>query len=401
MILTTKQEEGLKIAVARYKNNEKYTCIAGYAGTGKSTLIKYIIAALDVDPDKDVCYVAFTGKAATVLKQKGCANAITAHKLLYYARPMPDGTYRFERKKSLDYRIVVVDEVSMLPADMWQLLLSHQAYIIATGDPGQLPPIEKENDNHVLDNPHVFLDEVMRQAKDSEIIRLSMWIREGKSVNTFPCNKEQVQIFSPNEVVSGMYNWADQILCATNNKRNLINNFIREQKGYGPEPDIGDKIIGLHNHWDCFSTSGDWVLTNGTIGTITDFYKEDFYIPRYICENPITLMFTSMKIDDEDNFGNLPIDYKALTTGTPALNGRQSYLLAKWNKNPNNIKKYIDPPYDFAYAYAITTWKAQGSEWEKVLGCEEDFPFDKDTHKRFLYTMATRASKKLVIITKN
>ena len=31
MILTKKQEEGLKIAVARYKDREKYTCIAGYA----------------------------------------------------------------------------------------------------------------------------------------------------------------------------------------------------------------------------------------------------------------------------------------------------------------------------------------------------------------------------------
>lgn len=31
MILTHKQEEGLKIAVARYKQNEKYTCISGYA----------------------------------------------------------------------------------------------------------------------------------------------------------------------------------------------------------------------------------------------------------------------------------------------------------------------------------------------------------------------------------
>ena len=31
MILTKKQEEGLKIAVARYKQNKKYTCIAGYA----------------------------------------------------------------------------------------------------------------------------------------------------------------------------------------------------------------------------------------------------------------------------------------------------------------------------------------------------------------------------------
>ena len=31
MILTNKQEEGLKIAIARYKNKERYTCISGYA----------------------------------------------------------------------------------------------------------------------------------------------------------------------------------------------------------------------------------------------------------------------------------------------------------------------------------------------------------------------------------
>lgn len=66
MKLTKKQEEGLKIAVARYKNREPWTCISGYAGTGKSTLVKFIIAALNVDPE-DVCYIAFTGKAATVL----------------------------------------------------------------------------------------------------------------------------------------------------------------------------------------------------------------------------------------------------------------------------------------------------------------------------------------------
>ena len=43
MILNKQQEKGLKIAVERYRNGEPWTCIAGYAGTGKSTLIKFII----------------------------------------------------------------------------------------------------------------------------------------------------------------------------------------------------------------------------------------------------------------------------------------------------------------------------------------------------------------------
>ena len=57
MVLTNKQEQGLKIAIDRYKNNERFTVISGYAGTGKSTLVKYLIAALNVRED-DVCYAA-------------------------------------------------------------------------------------------------------------------------------------------------------------------------------------------------------------------------------------------------------------------------------------------------------------------------------------------------------
>ena len=50
--------------------------------------------------------------------------------------------------------------------------------------------------------------------------------------------------------------------------------------------------------------------------------------------------------------------------------------------------------------YAITCHKAQGSEWDKVLVIEENFPFAKVDHARWLYTAATRAAEKLVIVTK-
>ena len=225
MILTRKQEEGLRIAVQRYKDNEKYTCIAGYAGSGKSTLIRFIISALGVDQDREVAYVAYTGKAANVLQAKGCPNATTAHKLLYKAKPLPNGTFIFEEKSLNDsnLRVIVVDEVSMLPKKMWDLLISHGIYVIAAGDPGQLPPIDKDADNHILEKPHVFLDEIMRQAQDSEIIRFSMWIREGKPMSQFPCSNQQVMIIKPQDMVTGMFTWADQIICSTNAKRMEIN----------------------------------------------------------------------------------------------------------------------------------------------------------------------------------
>ena len=55
-------------------------------------------------------------------------------------------------------------------------------------------------------------------------------------------------------------------------------------------------------------------------------------------------------------------------------------------------------PYEFTYGYCITCWKAQGSQWGKVLVIEEAFPFDIETHQRFIYTAATRAIEKLVLI---
>lgn len=391
MILTAKQEEGLQIAVSRYKEHEPYTCISGYAGTGKSTLIKFIIAALGFLPD-EVCYVAYTGKAAQVLKQKGCSNPITAHKLLYKAKPMPNGTYKFVPKISLEeeYKIIVVDEVSMLPKPMWDRLLAHRIHVIAMGDPFQLPPIDKDSDNKILEHPHIFLDEIMRQAYDSEIIRFSMWIREGKPINQFPASGQQVMVVKPEQVLTGMYDWADQILCATNAQRNDINKFMREMKGFGVEPEVGDKIISLRNQWEFLSAApGLSPLTNGAIGTITASQKSSISVPFWISNASIPVLYTTIIDENNEQFDYIPIDYTALTTGEKFLTGKQEYQMRKSDKCP-------DPPFEFTYAYGITVHKAQGSEWDKVLVYEERFPFEKEEHARWAYTAATRASEKLV-----
>ena len=50
-----------------------------------------------------------------------------------------------------------------------------------------------------------------------------------------------------------MYNWADQIICATNNTRIAVNQAIRNNLGYSDSPQEGDKIITMRNHWDILS----------------------------------------------------------------------------------------------------------------------------------------------------
>lgn len=100
-------------------------------------MVKYIISALKVNPERDVAYCALTGKAATMLKQKGCPNAVTAHKLLYKAELHEDNTYSFYPRDFLEkpYKVIVCDEISMLPQPMWEQLLKHPVYIIGLGDP--------------------------------------------------------------------------------------------------------------------------------------------------------------------------------------------------------------------------------------------------------------------------
>ena len=372
-------------------------CWLRLTGSGTSTLVTFFFAALGVDLHEDVAYVAFTGKAATVLAQKGCPNAITAHKLLYDACQQSDGSYIFIPKEELDkdFKVIVVDEVSMLPIRMWEQLLSHHVYVLALGDPFQLPPISKNDNNYVLEHPHVFLDEIMRQAQESEIIRFSMHIREGKSVSSYRADNKEVMILSPKDLYKDVYLWADQVLCATNDKRIEVNNLFREYKGFGAEPEIGDKIIGLHNRWEFCSRDGrDMPLTNGTIGTITSFRKKSIWLPRYVSSFPYLYMYTNMDAEDGSIFKSIPIDYLCLKEGKRTLTEKQLMMMKRSKRFP------YGPPYDFAYAYAITYWKAQGSQWDKVLALEEGHPFDRETHLKAIYTAITRASKKLVWVTR-
>ena len=98
--------------------------------------MKFIVDALGIDKSY-VCYIAYTGKAAKVLKDKGCPNAMTAHRLLYTSYPKNDGTFYHKIKRPLDfpYKLIVVDEISMLPKHIWELLLSHHIPVICLGDP--------------------------------------------------------------------------------------------------------------------------------------------------------------------------------------------------------------------------------------------------------------------------
>lgn len=391
MELTKKQEEGLKIAVARHKNREKYTVISGYAGTGKSTLVRFIIDALDVDEDK-VAYATYTGKAAEVLRKKGNPNAMTLHRLLYDSIPRQGGGFIRIPKKQLDYDIVVVDEVSMVPKTMVDMLLAHRVYILFLGDPGQLPQIDKKEAHNLLDHPHVFLDEVMRQAVESEIIQLTMKIRNGEDI-PFMHGKEVI-VVPKAELVTGHLTWADIIICATNKTRHNMNKQKRELLGYSGVLQTGERIIVKRNYWEDCDEDGN-ALVNGTVGTVANPYESFVRIPSYVKNDrrDLPLIGCIFTPDGGKSFDTFEIDKDYLLKEEPCVDWRVSYQLGKLKPKIGDIL-----PKQATYGYALTCHAAQGSEFDKVLVIEESFPFDKTEHQRWLYTAVSRSAEKCVLV---
>lgn len=390
MELTEKQEKGLDIILKRYNLGLGYTTIAGYAGTGKSTLVKFAIAALGVSPDK-VAYATFTGKAAEVLRKKGNEGACTLHRLLYDHIPKPGGGFIRKPKMSLDYKVVVVDEVSMAPKSMIDMLLRHRVYVIFLGDPFQLPMIDKNESHNLLQEAHIFLDEVMRQAAESEIIQISMKIRNGEKID-FMKGKEAI-IIPKKELVDGHLTWADQIICATNTTRENINKQMRDIYGYSGLPQDGEKLICLRNYWDDVSNSGD-ALVNGTTGILQNPFESFRRMPSFVQPQDIAIIQGNFITSDGSEFNSVEIDKRFIMENVKCITDNK--ILYRLGKMKEKIGDVV--PREFAFGYAITCHKSQGSEWDKVLVIEEKFPYKEEEHARWLYTAVTRASEKLVLV---
>src|SRR5262245_66016390 len=149
----------------------------GYAGTGKTTLAKHIAEGVD----GKVLFAAFTGKAAQVMRNKGCQGASTIHSLIY--KTLESGVEEpsfelWDEAPASRAKLIVIDECSMVDAELGRDLKSFAVPLLVLGDPAQLPPIQ--GGGYFTDaQPDAMLTEVHRQAQDDPIVRLSMDIRAG------------------------------------------------------------------------------------------------------------------------------------------------------------------------------------------------------------------------------
>src|SRR6201997_1847359 len=150
----------------------------GFAGTGKTTLARHVAEGVD----GEVKFAAFTGKAALGVRNKGCDGASPIHSLIYRARESGVEQPSFELwddAPASKAKLIVIDECSMVDAELGRDLLSFGVPVLVLGDPAQLPPIQ--GGGFFTDaEPDAMLTEVHRQAADDPIIHLSMAVREGE-----------------------------------------------------------------------------------------------------------------------------------------------------------------------------------------------------------------------------
>lgn len=246
IILTHQQKDAMRTVIKRLDNSEKITTIAGYAGSGKTTLISYIIEEMNLM--SNTVFISYTGRASLVLRDRGLP-ATTIHKLIYETKVnkrTKEITFHKKYKLEPHIKLIVIDEISMVPERLLKDLAGYGIPVIGLGDPFQLPPVEGE-DNGLLNNPHSFLYEIHRQAKDSEIINLSMRIRNGEILKPFRGNN--VAVIKKDILKVESMQAADQIICGKNSTRRNINNYFREEilKRKSQYPVKGDKLVCTKN----------------------------------------------------------------------------------------------------------------------------------------------------------
>ncbi|HEY6254377.1 MAG TPA: AAA family ATPase, partial [Xanthobacteraceae bacterium] len=216
----------------------------GYAGTGKTTLAKHIAEGAD----GKVLFAAFTGKAALVMRRKGCAGASTIHSLIY--RPIESETEiptfeLWDDAPAGSAALIVIDECSMVDPELGRDLMSFKVPLLVLGDPAQLPPIQGGG-FFTEAAPDAMLTEVHRQAQDDPIVRLSMDIRAGQRLVPGEYGASQVvrrDALDPQRVLD-----ADQVLVGRNVTRRAYNARMRERRGFNqPLPMLGDKLVCLRN----------------------------------------------------------------------------------------------------------------------------------------------------------
>lgn len=349
----------------------KVMIMTGGPGTGKTFTFNSILKALDYLPH-EIALASPTGKAATRMAYSTGRPATTIHRLLQY-QPQ-EGCFAHGYKNKLPYRLIVIDEASMIDIRLAASLFSaidNEAQLILVGDKDQLPSVGPGN---VLKDiiasgvvPVAELLQIHRQDEHSWIALNSAKINQGQMPTIDPDSKDffWIEAQDPTDVrgkiidlvaneipVKHGINPNDIQVLAPVKKGECgvakLNEALRDKINPRTDDDRstfrgfqqGDKVIHLRNNYQLG-------VFNGETGIAVEVSKAD-----------------KLVIVD---FGDRRVEYDAASLE------------------------------QLAHAYVLTIHKSQGSEWPVVV-----MPVHSTHHymlsRNLLYTGLTRAAKMVFLV---
>lgn len=456
--LTTQQQQVLAKIKIFMESDASVFILRGYAGTGKTTMIKQIVDY--VLQDRDVELMAPTGRAARVLQTKTGHLAKTVHKTIYSSaallakevQDVAESEFKlcFPIKITDGNIVAIVDEASMLCSlkraqeifvfgtdNLMDDLLTYVrpsfgGKVIFVGDPMQLPPIGESVSNALnadffeqkgLKVMQAELTEVLRQTGDSVILKNAMQIRnllkkEKRNRLVFEKKKGDMESLPSGELLKKYIETRKQtkkddsvVICFSNRSASKYNKDIRKEL-YGeeePELQVGDVLLVNQNNYRLDIMNGEFV----PVLYVGEKVRQS--APVYVQESGnkirkvIELEFVHIQVFNSQNERQdcmLLLDL--LNNENPSLGiDEQRALFINFRMRNPNLKPrteeftnalMADPYFNCLkakYGYAVTGHKCQGGEWDNVFIDYCGRTGLSDDCLRWAYTATTRARKLL------
>jgi len=294
---------------------EKIVLLSGSAGTGKTTLTKYICNYYS-ENNKTICAIAPTHKSKkiidTIVNEKSIIKVPTYTVASFLGKIKEHsyiGTKKYSDpilKKIQGYYLFIVDEVSMISDKDLKIIINYiknsDKRLLIIGDPYQIPcpsspvvhymtdtiDIIRRSDSFVFSDTNIIkihLTEIIRQNKCSPILQLACYVRDNID-NEFTIestNYSNKYIISP-EKIYDLYKlyyenhpYSTKIIAYTNQSVRIHNIEVRKKLGFNDMFVINDLLTGYNN-----SGWPEYFIENGQDYIITDnIYTDTYSINKY------------------------------------------------------------------------------------------------------------------------
>ena len=430
------------------KNIDEIFILKGYAGTGKSSLIGYLVSNISKLSYKTVL-LAPTGRAAKVFSNYSNKKAKTIHKQIYFSKTEASGKIKFNLKlNKYKKALFIIDESSMISGDSKDSNLfqnnsllddlikyvysGENCKLIFVGDPAQLPPINLKK-NPALDKNYLFekfdkkiiefeLKDVVRQEKNSSTLINATKIRDtifSKNFIQFKFSKidntKFIRLKDSNDIFDSIDNLfnssskSDSVVIVRSNKRaNQYNSQIRSKILFlESELNVGEEFMVVKNnyYWLTDESIPGFIANGDLIRVVKIISYHEIYNFNFI-----KVIVELVDYPDENSFETILL-INTLNSESPSLTSEESKKLynevqkdyfninSKYKRFILTKKNQFFNALQIKYSYAITCHKSQGGQWENVF---VEYPYLPDGPNkdffRWLYTAITRAKKRVFLI---